>query len=51
MMQASGEGEKCPGNIEFPKLIMSSSLSRHHGIFIRYVKDKRSFVYRKLEDL
>lgn len=51
MVLASGEGEVCPGNIDFPKLIISSSLSRHHGIFIRYVKDKKSFVYRKLEDL
>lgn len=51
MIQASEEGEVCPGNIEFPKLLISSSLSRHHGIFIRYIKDRRNFVYRKLEKL
>ncbi|MBC7090343.1 MAG: hypothetical protein H5T50_00250 [Nitrososphaeria archaeon] len=51
MIRASEENEVCPGNIDFPKLILSSSLSRHHGIFIRYVKDKKNFVYKKLEDL
>ncbi|MEM4140088.1 MAG: hypothetical protein QXG36_03200 [Nitrososphaeria archaeon] len=51
MIKASEEGEVCPGNIEFPKLILSSSLSRHHGIFIRYIKDRKNFVYKKLEDL
>ena len=51
MIKASEEGEYCPRNIQFPKLILSSELSRHHGIFVRYVKDKKYFVYRKLEDL
>jgi hypothetical protein len=51
MIKASEEGEYCPRNIQFPKLILSSELSRHHGIFVRYVKDKKYFVCRKLEDL
>ncbi|MCX8188596.1 MAG: hypothetical protein N3F64_02710 [Nitrososphaeria archaeon] len=51
MIQASEEDEVCPGNIEFPKLVLSSNLSRHYGIFIRYVKDRRNFVYKKLEFL
>ncbi|MEM3826243.1 MAG: hypothetical protein QXZ08_01635 [Nitrososphaeria archaeon] len=51
MIRASEEGEVCPGNIEFPKLILSSTLSRHYGIFIRYVKDRRNFVHKKLENL
>ncbi len=51
LVKVSEEDEICPGKVKSPTLIMSSDLSRHHGIFLRYVRDKMYFVYKKLEEL
>lgn len=47
LVRMTGEGETCPGNVDYPVLLVSSDLSRHYGIYLRYVKDKSNFVYKK----
>lgn len=51
LVRVTGEGETCPGNVDYPVLLVSSNLSLNYGIYLRYVKDRSSFVYKKLESL
>lgn len=51
LVRVTDEGETCPGNVDYPVLLVSSDLSRHYGIYLRYVKDRSSFVYKKLQEL
>lgn len=50
-VKVAGEGETHPGNIDCPVLLVSSDLSRHYGIYLRYIKDGSHLVCKKLESL
>lgn len=45
------EGEVYPGNVDCPVLLVSSKMSHHYGIYLRYIKNKENFVYKKVESL
>lgn len=51
LVKVTGEGKKYPRNIDYPMLLVSSNMSRHYGIYMRYVKDRSRFAYKKLEEL
>jgi hypothetical protein len=51
LVRVTEEGEAYPGNVDYPVLLVSSNMSRHYGIYLRYIKDKSSFVYKKLQSL
>jgi len=50
MERATLDGEKYPGNLIAPTLLLSSSYNVNYGIYLRYVKGGE-FVYRKLKAL
>lgn len=50
-LRITKEGESYPSNIEFPLLIVSSNINRNYGVYLRYVKDKSKFIYKKLVSL
>lgn len=35
----------------YPKLVLSASISDKFGVYLRYIKDKESFVYKFLEEI
>jgi hypothetical protein len=47
----TASGEAYPSNIDYPALIVSSSGNRNYGIYLRYIKEKSNFVYKKLVSL
>ena len=49
--KVTSEDEVCPGNILSPTLLVSSPLSRHYGVYLRYIKGRSHFVYKNLEKL
>jgi hypothetical protein len=51
LVRVTEEDEAYPGNVDYPVLLVSSNMSRHYGIYLRYIKDKSLFVYKKLESL
>lgn len=51
LLRATDEGEIYPDNVDYPVLLVSSNMSRNYGIYLRYIKDKSSFVHKKLESL
>lgn len=50
-VRATEENEFYPSNIDYPMLLVSSNDTRHYGIYLRYIKDKSRFIYKKLEKL
>jgi hypothetical protein len=51
LVRVTEEGEAYPSNIDYPVLLVSSNMSRHYGTYLRYIKDKSRFVYKKLQSL
>jgi hypothetical protein len=51
LVRVTEEGEAYPGNIDYPVLLASSNMNWNYGIYLRYIKDKSRFVYKKLESL
>ncbi|MEM2541095.1 MAG: hypothetical protein QXX13_07495 [Candidatus Methanomethylicia archaeon] len=51
LIKATGEDERCPGNVSYPVMLISSKYSRKYGIYLRYVKNESTFTYRKLKRL
>jgi hypothetical protein len=45
------EGESYPGNIDSPVLLVSSDITRNYGIYLMYIINKKSFIFKKLESL
>jgi hypothetical protein len=50
-VKVTEESEVYPGNIDCPVLLVSSKMSRHYGIYLRYVKDNSIFNFKKLQAL
>jgi hypothetical protein len=51
LLRATEEGESYPGNVDDPVLLVSSNVSANYGIYLRYIKDRSRFIYKKLESL
>lgn len=49
--RVTADEESCPSNIDYPKMVPSSEESRQYGIYLRYIKNKERFVYKKLLSL
>lgn len=49
LLKITEEGERCPGNIDQPIMLISSYYSHMYGIYLRYVKNKSSFIFKDLK--
>jgi len=50
-IKVTGEDEKCPGNVGYPTMLISSKYSFNYGVYLRYIKNKSIFTYRKLREI
>ena len=51
LIKVTREDERCPGNISYPVMLISSKYSRKYGVYLRYIKNKSIFTYKKLKKL
>jgi len=51
LIKVTGEDERCPGNISYPVMLISSKYSRKYGVYLRYIKNESIFTYKKLKRL
>ncbi|MEM1547275.1 MAG: hypothetical protein QXP91_12565 [Candidatus Methanomethylicia archaeon] len=50
-IKATGEDERCPGNVSYPVMLISSKYSSNYEISLRYIKNESIFTYKRLKKL